>query len=70
MKKKKKLFGKTRQHFNEDCSTKIGYDYEYQAKGIAKKMIQRHIPVFEVYRCPYCNKWHIGKDYKMVNETF
>lgn len=28
------------------------------------------MPDFDAYLCPYCNMYHVGRNYKFVNLTF
>jgi hypothetical protein len=46
------------------CAGKDGFDTKPQADQIIAKMLRkkrRFAPgKIASYRCPYCNKWHIG----------
>jgi hypothetical protein len=60
-----------KQNINEDyrkvcmCENKVGHDTRSVAK-IALRVLRRKLPntTAGIYKCPYCRKWHVGKDGK------
>jgi hypothetical protein len=54
------LFHK-RSHYREDGSEKMGLSKKSAIKA-AKKMEEKHSKHFSVYKCIYCDRYHIGKN--------
>ena len=54
------LFSK-RSHFREDGQEKVGFSKKSAIKA-AQKMQEKHGKYFSVYKCIYCDMYHIGKN--------
>lgn len=54
------LFSK-RSHYREDGNEKVGFSKRSAIKA-AQKMGEKHGKYFSVYKCIYCDKYHIGKN--------
>lgn len=56
-------------HKNRSCEGKRGYcDNEYAyALQVMRRMKMQSGDTFQLYRCNYCGKFHIGHSIKVVN---
>lgn len=43
------------------CLRKKGFEHLHQAEGMAKRLRAKGSPTTEVYRCPHCKLFHVGR---------
>lgn len=60
-----------RSHQREDGQLKVMYKKRDQAVRAAESMEKKKGVHFSVYKCIYCDGWHLGKnrDNKITNES-
>ncbi len=57
-----------RSHFRNGGNLKVKYGHEESARKAAERLMTKNGFHFSVYRCIYCDGWHIGADrHKMKN---
>ena len=50
------------------CEGKRSYGTRTEAKAIIKKMVQKHNSTdVQAYRCPHCQKFHLGTPPKLLS---
>ena len=58
-----------RSHLRENGESKIPFSTEKKARKASERMQRKNGYHFSVYKCLYCDGWHIGADrYKMNRE--
>jgi hypothetical protein len=55
-------------HWKKDGNAKQTYVLEKHAQRAAESMEKRYGHKYKVYRCMFCNRFHIGKPLKTINE--
>ncbi len=55
------LFDK-RSHYREDGSAKVSYNTKATARKAADSMMRKHGNYFSVYKCLFCDGFHLGKN--------
>lgn len=55
------LFSK-RSHFRDTGTEKVSYNTKNSATKASEKMKEKHGKHFSIYKCIYCDGYHIGKN--------
>lgn len=48
----------------KQCYSKVDYDSKQVARREAKRLQATYNQKYNVYQCPYCKKYHTGRDRK------
>ena len=51
-----------RSHYRETGQAKVGYGSKESALKAAEKMKEKHQKHFSVYKCIWCDGYHLGKN--------
>lgn len=52
--------GDMKGSWDQSCEGKQGHETKEQAKAHRNNLIRRGNALLEVYKCPWCDKWHVG----------